>query len=255
MFLISDFEICLLFGGLFVLYQLFKVVFWSDFCKKVVWKIKPVIISIEGNIGSGKTTLLNELKKTLKNNKKIVFIREPVDEWANIVDYAGKSILECFYKDSDKYAFSFQMLAGFTRLANLELAIKNNPNAIVFITERSLETDRSVFAKMLYESGSISDMDMQIYIKWYKSFAIFKINKIIYVKTSPEICYERIKRRSRKGENIIPLKYLQKCDSYHEEMVTTKFMNTDKLLLDGNIDIYENKEQLNEWIKEIYQFI
>ena len=38
-------------------------------------------------------------------------------------------------------------------------------------------------------------------------------------------------------------------------MVTTKFMNTDKLLLDGNIDIYENKEQLNEWIKEIYQFI
>ena len=254
MSLISDFEIWLLFG-VFALYQLFKLDFWSAFCKKVVWKIKPVIISIEGNIGSGKTTLLNELKEILKNNRQIVFIREPVDEWTNIVDLDGKSILECFYKDSDKYAFSFQMLAGFTRLANLELAIKNNPNAIVFITERSLETDRSVFAKMLYESGSISDMDMQIYIKWYKSFATFKINKIIYVKTSPEVCYERVKQRSRVGENTIPLEYLQQCDIYHEEMVTTKFMNIDKLLLDGNIDIYKNKEQLNEWVKEIYQFI
>lgn len=219
-----------------------------------LWPIQPIIISIEGNIGSGKTTLLNELKKVF-NMSQIVFINEPVSEWTQIVDTTGKSILELFYEDSARYAFSFQMLAGFTRLANLELALKNNPKARVFITERSLETDRSVFAKMLYESEDIDDISMQIYIKWYKSFAVkHKINKIIYVKTDADICHARIVKRSRIGEDTIPLNYLIECGVYHDTMINNT-SNTETIVLDGNIDIYENDEQLNLWIGEIAKLI
>ena len=71
----------------------------------------PVIISIEGNIGSGKSTLLEQLRTKYKNNKQIVFINEPVDEWDTIKDEDGQTILSKFYKNQSKYAFSFQMMA------------------------------------------------------------------------------------------------------------------------------------------------
>ena len=35
---------------------------------------------------------------------------------------------------------------------------KNNPSNIIIITERSIETDRNVFAKMLYEDNLISSI-------------------------------------------------------------------------------------------------
>ena len=61
------------------------------------------IISIEGNIGSGKTTLLNRLKEQYKDNKKVVFIREPVDDWEQIKDNQGNTMIQKFYQDQEKY--------------------------------------------------------------------------------------------------------------------------------------------------------
>ena len=55
------------------------------------------IVSIEGNIGSGKSTLLKELKKCSDLNNKFVFVQEPVDEWNNIKDSSGESIIQKFY--------------------------------------------------------------------------------------------------------------------------------------------------------------
>jgi hypothetical protein len=41
----------------------------------------PRLVSIEGNIGSGKSTLIEKLKKKHQNNKKILFLQEPVGLW------------------------------------------------------------------------------------------------------------------------------------------------------------------------------
>ena len=70
-------------------------------------KFKIKIVSLEGNIGSGKTLLFNNLKENYKNNKKIIFLKEPVDEWEKIKDENGKSILKNFYDDQEKFAFPF----------------------------------------------------------------------------------------------------------------------------------------------------
>ena len=75
------------------------------------------IISLEGNIGAGKTTILNELTNNNENEKKIVYMREPVDLWEKIKDKEGETILSKFYKDPNKYAFSFQIMAFTTRLS------------------------------------------------------------------------------------------------------------------------------------------
>ena len=52
-----------------------------------------IIISIDGNIGSGKSTLLTNLKEFYKNNKKNIFLKEPVDEWKTITDENSITIL------------------------------------------------------------------------------------------------------------------------------------------------------------------
>jgi deoxyadenosine/deoxycytidine kinase len=212
------------------------------------------ILSIEGNIGSGKTTLMANLREEYKNNPHVIFLKEPVDEWETIKDANGKTILEKFYADQEKYSFAFQMMAYISRLNVLRKALKGiDPSKkYIIITERSLNTDRYVFAQMLYEAGKMEDVCYQIYLNWFDTFSEeFPVHKVVYVKTAPEICHARISMRAREGEDCIPVEYLQSCDKYHEDML----QSTEKLVLDGNVDIHENKGKMEDWLYEINYFI
>ena len=222
---------------------------------------KITIVSIDGNIGSGKSTLLSNMRKHYKDNINIVFLNEPVDEWEKIKDENGKSMLEKFYSDQEKYSFSFQMMAYISRLKILRDAvnkIKNNNSTekTIIITERSLYTDKFVFAKMLYDTGKIELVNYQIYLSWFDTFSEeYPLDKVIYVKTNPEICYSRINTRAREGEENIPLQYLMDCDRYHDDMIDNLLEYNYKLMLNGNIDIYENKTDLEAWLRWIDNFI
>jgi deoxyadenosine/deoxycytidine kinase len=218
------------------------------------------VITIEGNIGSGKTTLLTHLKKQFNNNPNVVFLREPVDEWESIKDAEGTSMLQKFYADQEKYSFPFQMMAYISRLALLKEAMKKHPGAII-ITERSLYTDKFVFAKMLHDMNKIEDVNYQIYTKWFDAFAQeCPIHQCVYVKTDPDVCHERILKRSRTGEDSIPLDYLTSCDEYHKSMllqISPMFERgaQDIVVLDGNVDIYSCPEEIDNWIDRISKLI
>lgn len=218
---------------------------------------RETIISIEGNIGSGKSTLLANLQKHF-TKEKIVFLKEPVDDWESIKDENNVTILEKFYQDQEKYSFSFQMMAYISRLAKLKEAVKNNPGAII-ITERSLYTDKMVFAKMLFDNGKIELVNYKIYLQWFDHFvADFPVHKVIYVNTNPNLCAYRIKLRSRTGENVIPLDYLISCDEYHNAMLNVNnqmCVCRKQLILNGNIDLFEDKHILKKWILEVDKFI
>lgn len=237
------------------------------------------IVSIEGNIGSGKSTLLANLKNHLNKNTKIVFLREPVDEWSKITDEKGITILEKFYADQEKYSFSFQMMAYISRLKLLKDTIKDiktehakfmsyatnhnwelqSTTKYVIITERSLYTDKLVFAKMLYDSGKIEHINYQIYLNWFETFAEeYSVDKIIYVKADPQICHQRIEKRNRDGESSISIEYLTSCSEYHEKMLdksSDNFVFQKQLILNGNKDIYTDEFVLSEWIESIKNFI
>jgi deoxyguanosine kinase len=221
------------------------------------------VVSIEGNIGSGKSTLLANLRDHFKDNENVIFLKEPVDEWAKITDKNGTTILEKFYTNQEKYSFPFQMMAYVSRIKEFRNTLKNKMNntskPFVIITERSLYTDKMVFAKMLYDTGKIEYVNYQIYLNWFDTFSDeFPVHKIVYVKTSPENCHRRITKRSRDGEDNIPINYLKSCSLYHDNMLDKNLIDCvceDQLVLDGNIDIYENKEQVNNWIEHIKTFI
>jgi len=142
-------------------------------------------------------------------------------------------------------------------MTNIEQECYNSETQYIIITERSLYTDKYVFAKMLYDQGKIEDVNFQIYLNWFDEFAKdFPVNDVIYVNTAPEKCYERIHKRARIGEEVIPMAYLQACHDYHNEFLNeTTGMKATQLVLNGNQDIFENNEIVNDWITSIKKFL
>lgn len=226
---------------------------------------KPIIVSFDGNIGSGKSTIMNYFKThfenyCIKNKKyfKICFLDEPVSEWESIIDiYDGKNIIEKFYENNQAYAFTFQIMAYISRLSSFKNVLLQDYDII--FTERSMYTDRHVFAKMLYDTGKINSIEFQVYNKWFDEFLdCIKNIKTVYVRTSPEICKKRVSIRARTGENI-PLSYLQTCHEYHESWLNqpTKIEEGNTLFINGNQETSNDIEDkfYNTILYNVYNFI
>ncbi len=160
------------------------------------------IFSIEGNIGSGKSTAIKHLETNLHyiNGIKIIYIQEPVNIWNTVKDEEGKNIIERYYDNPKKFAFQFQMMAYITRITQIRNVLRNNPNSII-ITERSVYSDRAVFAKMLYDDKTMDKISYNIYNKWFDELASdIKISGYIYIKTNPSTSLNRIIKRNRPCE-------------------------------------------------------
>ena len=199
------------------------------------------IISIEGNIGSGKSTLLKRLAET---NQDVVTLQEPVDMWNSVRDSNGKTIIELYYADQKRWAFAFQMMAFITRARILREAIKNNPGKTI-VTERSVFTDKNIFATMLHDSGILSDVEYSIYLRWFDELTEgITIDKVVYVRTEPSECEWRIKCRNRTGETI-PIEYLESCHAYHEKWLSE--CDT-KLTLNGELSTDEMLDRIKPFL-------
>ena len=210
-----------------------------------------LIVTVEGNIGSGKSTYVEALKNYYRHNNKILFLQEPVDMWNTIKDENDKTILENYYENQKKWAFSFQIMAYISRISLLRKAVQSEKYDMI-VTERSVYTDRHVFAKMLYEDKKINEIEYQIYLKWFDEF----INdlpqmSLIYMKTNPQTAYERVIKRARVGEQI-DLSYLENCHAYHESWLADF---DKKLVIEGNIDNVENPGITKKWLTEATVFI
>jgi deoxyadenosine/deoxycytidine kinase len=144
------------------------------------------------------------------------------------------------------------MMAYVSRLSLFRKALKGDYDVI--ITERCLNTDCNVFAKMLYDSGSIEEIEYVIYKRWFDEFAedIPEAN-LIYIRADFETSHKRVLKRGRIGETI-PLQYLESCHKYHEDWLF-KVNPCNRLIFDANQDIYTHPENVDIWLKAINFFI
>jgi deoxyadenosine/deoxycytidine kinase len=216
------------------------------------------LVSFDGDIGSGKSTMMKKAQEYYKNNENILFAEEPTEKWKLVKDKSGTEMLTLFYQDQEKHAFKFQIMAFVSRLSGLREIVKaNSGKNIIIITERSLYTDKEIFAKMLYDQGKMSEVEYQIYLTLFDEFAAeFEVNKVVYIRTDPDKCYERIHLRAREGEELIPLAYLEECHRYHEEFLDKdRGLFKEQLVLDGNQDIYQNVTLAGDWMRQIDGFI
>lgn len=218
---------------------------------------RPMIISVEGNIGAGKTTIIDKLEEKMANRTDVVFLREPVDIWESITDKnTNENILQKFYGNTKRYSFSFQVMAYSTRLSLIREAVRNNPNCKVIVCERSLDADKNIFAKMLYDDGMIEDIEYQIYQHFYKEYSSeFKLDGIVYIDANAETCDKRVKKRSRDGESTIELDYLKKCETYHNNWLKHNKKEVNVFHIDTSEDVCYNNDKGIEWLDSIEGYI
>jgi len=210
---------------------------------------------VEGNIGTGKSTFL----KKLSYYTDIEIIYEPVSEWIKIKDDEGKNILEYFYTDMKRWSYTMQSMAFKSRLNFLQKTQKKKYRFV----ERSIWTDKYVFAQNCYDTGLMNKLEWSLYNKWY-SWLVKLYNKsgnqlipdgIIYLKASTEISIERINKRGRNEENTINKEYIQKISNLHDKWLLNEDLNIPLLIIDCDKDFEHDNEFFDEILFELYDFI
>jgi deoxyadenosine/deoxycytidine kinase len=195
-----------------------------------------IIISVEGNIGVGKSTFINILKSKWENSE---VVSEPVDLWKELVNSDGKNILQTFYEDIPRWAYSFQNVACITRMIKIEDSIRNSDSKYIFL-DRSLGTDKNVFEAMLHDQGKINQIEHSMYNLWcdfYHKYVRSQDNQIyIYLKANPKTCAKRIKKRGRIEEESIELEYLEGLNKYHDKWLLDKSIQNNVIIIDCEED-------------------
>jgi|GEM_PF-178859 len=218
-------------------------------------KLLPSTLIIEGNVGAGKSTLLKMIDRYL--NTQIIF--EPHERWQNI---NGDNLLNHFYKNTSRWAYTFQCYAFITRVWEQQQAAKNSFSDI-HILERSVYSDRYCFTNVLYANGNISDLEWSLYKEWWAWVVQEHVPEptgFIYLKVDPELCYERIKKRSRSEESEVPYSYIKQLHDRHNNWLIEKqdvlpsLHKVPVLVIDGNEEFETNENKQQEIIEAIIKF-
>jgi len=217
------------------------------------------IISLDGNIGAGKSTLLAEIKKQIQEvaGKKVIVVDEPVAQWTSLKNEDGENLLELFYKDKRRWAYTFQSCAILTRLKCIQNAVESvkDEESCIIITERSILTDKYVFAEMLRESGDINQLEWELYENMFQTFSKkHEVNGIIYVSTSSTTSKDRIAIRNRSGEDQIGLEYLNALDVQHKKWVDHTDLPVLSLSTELGVSVDKNIERICSFLRMLYTF-
>ncbi|XP_017772565.1 PREDICTED: deoxynucleoside kinase-like isoform X1 [Nicrophorus vespilloides] len=207
---------------------------------------RPFRVSVEGNIGAGKSSFIQYFS-TFQN---IETYPEPIDWWRNL---DGHNLLDLLYKDINKWHTTFQTYVQLTRL-KVQTSKPTQATTTVQMFERSLQNNRYCFVEQAYNNGYLHDADYAILDKWYRwirDTVDINLDLIVYLRSSPEIVYERIMRRARPEEKSMSLDYLKQLHESHERWLMTddeRFNTIPVLVLDANTALEDIVEQykLNE---------
>jgi deoxyadenosine/deoxycytidine kinase len=213
----------------------------------------PILITLDGNIGAGKSTLLEAVGRDLADI--VTVIQEPVGMWMNLKNSEGKSLLELFYSDIPRWAYTFQNCAILTRLLETQKILKAHTageiKTPVIITERSVLTDRHVFAQMLKSQGKLDALEWQLYMKWFDAFAAeMPYRGIIHLTTSATTSKTRIGIRQRAGEEGIPMTYLNDLDAAHHSWMDSAELPVLQISSEPGVEIESLTAKIRTWLTE-----
>jgi len=177
---------------------------------------RPFIVSIEGNIGSGKSTMLNYFNKFTD----VELIPEPVTDWC---DVNGHNLLGKMYEDPKRWSFQFQ---SYVQLSRLKL-LKQPTDCSVKIIERSLQNNRFCFLENHRKEETLVSAELNVLYSWFTFLQTnmdINLDLIVYLRTSPEVAYDRLKQRGRKEESGVPMDFIQHLHQCYEDwLLAEKF--------------------------------
>jgi deoxyadenosine/deoxycytidine kinase len=168
-------------------------------------------ISIEGNIGAGKSTFLSIVDQWL--DAQVVY--EPHKKWQEV---GGENLLEKFYNDTTRWAYTFQTFAFVSRVVQQE-TIGRKSDHIFQVLERSVFSDRYCFAKNCFQMGTMTALEWKLYQEWFSWLVntyARPLSGFIYLQTDPKVCYKRLQKRNRMEEADVSQEYLNMIHDKHE---------------------------------------
>ena len=209
-------------------------------------------VIIEGNIGSGKSTLLNKFS----SYKGIDILPEPVDKWRSL---NGQNLLQLMYQDPAKHSMMFQSYVQLTMMQN-HIQKPSSSNTDLKILERSLFSAKYCFIKHAREHGNLSDAEYEVITDWFdyltrRSQLDLQVDLVVYVRTSPEVAWNRVKSRGRSEEDTVPLKYLQEIHQLHEDWLFTPNpdFNVEVMIIDGDQDLIDGTHRHQDIVRRVLE--
>ena len=160
-------------------------------------------IGVAGNIGVGKSTLTALLSQHL--------------EWEPFLEgVQDNPYLADFYTDMARWSFHSQIFFLARRLRH-HRQLLDRPNSV--IQDRTVYEDAEIFARNLYEQGSMEARDYETYSELYQAVTAIlpPPNLVLYLRASTPTLVKRIKQRGRSYERQITTDYLDKLNVLYED--------------------------------------
>jgi len=88
--------------------------------------------------------------------------------------------------------------------------------------ERSIYSARYCFVENLKQEGKLQSSEYEVLDAWFRYLnespdILLEVDLLVYLKTSPQVAYERLKKRNRGEEHLISLDYVKDLHNLHEE--------------------------------------
>lgn len=199
---------------------------------------RPFTVIVEGNIGSGKTTFLNHFNKY----DDVCVLAEPIQLWRNC---NGHNLLGLMYEDIKKWSFTFQSYVQLTMLQHHS----KNTNRPIKLMERSVYSARYCFVEKMKQDGLLPHASAAVidkHFQWIREHGSAEVDLIVYLRTAPEIVYERMMKRNRAEEKSVSLEYLKALHEIHEDWLFHKNrfdLPAEVVVINANLDKSVIKEE------------
>lgn len=220
------------------LYRKLKDLFFG-----VSTRSKPFVICFEGNIGAGKTTIIENLA-SLFGSDKVVILKEPISLWRN---FHGHNMLDLYYKYPKQFAFTLQTFVQTSLLRQYHSTLQKCDRDRIILMERSMSSSKNFFIPIMERNRYIDEHETNVSSYLCDVFSdLFPVDLVVYLRSDPNQCIERIKTRGRKEEvDRIDLDYVTQLHDLHELW----FPNTDATLVD--VHNLNRREATQKVLKEI----
>jgi deoxyadenosine/deoxycytidine kinase len=172
---------------------------------------------LEGNIGAGKSTFLQLLTNRLPQCHTST---EPVENWQN--KNLQHSLLENFYTDPHRWAYTME---SFTLSNRVKEHLKDQKLPDPRIIERSIYSGFYCFAQNSYESGFLQPIEWAMYTQTFETLVHNHCKPprgFIYLRTTPQVSFLRVKKRSRSEESTVLFTYLEQIHTKHDDFLLHK---------------------------------
>uniref|UniRef100_A0A915EUV6 Deoxynucleoside kinase domain-containing protein n=1 Tax=Echinococcus canadensis TaxID=519352 RepID=A0A915EUV6_9CEST len=180
-------------------------------------------VAVEGNIGCGKSTFLSYFKEL---SPKIQVSPETIELWTDVNGFKlfvrlSKIIFRLNYRrhimliqtDGVRLFKVKLWLQHLKDRLKYRLLLCNYLSALSTVVVIALlkcclgsKCYQIIQTSFFTPINRISEEDVKVYDKFYEwgmSMPIFQLDLIVYLRCSPEICAERIRKRDRRGESAI----------------------------------------------------